>query len=353
MRVDVDVKALAHAVKEARSFIPAVPDNPVTGSLSIRCNDGRLTLVGQGPRGEVEVEVALEGDCEPGELLMPPKPLEQLLKALPRGTVRLSSDERGDLEVVGEGSAQGYRLRSVPGAHPPLPYRFSTVVNVPPQRLAAAVAAVRRSAGGDDNAAQLRVSGGLVVVESTDNYRLSRAEIRTGGDVEASAVLRHADLEAAAKAGCSDLAFDGSSMAVRASGGGQSRVIRALDRPFPPTDSLVRRPAPHSVTVEVDGLAAALRRLEAVTQGGPVNVTFGSGVMLLSGENPDVGYGTESIPAEGGDQEMALLVRSEYLLDVAETETGYVRIMYADASSAVRFEGEAGTVHVVMPLRRA
>lgn len=353
MQATVDPKALAGAVKEVRSVIPAVADNPVLGAVSIRCYDGRVTLVGQGPRGEASASIPADGECEPGELLVLPKPLEQLIRALPRGQVTVRSDDQGNLEVAGEGAAQGYRLRTIPGAHPPLPFRFTDEVQVDPSTLLRAVAATRRSAGGEDNAAQLRVSDGKLVIEATDNYRLSRAEMTVSGSVEASAVLRHADLESAAKAGCHRVGFDASGGAVRLSGEDQVRIIRALDRPFPPTDGLVRRPAPHSVQVAADAMAAALRRLEAVTQGGPVTVSLSSGALLLSGENPDVGSGTENVPAVGEVEDANLLVRSEYLLDVAETETGMLRIRYSDASSALRFEGEAGSIHVVMPLRRA
>lgn len=353
MRATADSKELASAVKEAKTVIPAVPDNPAQGAVSVRCYDGRLSLVGYGPRGEISVSIAVEGQLEHGEILVAPKPLEQLVRAVPRGAVTLASDDRGDLEVVSSGSSQGYRLRGVPGSHPILPFRFGDPITLASHDLMSASALVRRSAGSEDNAVQIRVGGGWFVVEATDNYRLSRVNIAVDSDAEFSTVLRHSDLDMAAKAGCSQVAFEDSGSAVRFSRESQVRTVRGLDRPFPPTDSLIKRHAPNSLQVKAEDLAGALRRLEAVTQGGPVNLHAGGGAVLLSGDNPDIGSGTERLEAATEGEEMAFLARSEYLLDVAETESGVITIRYSDDKSALRFEGAGGSVHVVMPLRRA
>lgn len=353
MRLTIEAKTLAAAIKEARSVIPSVPDTAAAGAVLLSCSGGEITVSGAGPRGQISIRLKAGEGAEDGSTLIQPRPLESLLRALPKGEATLSADESGDVEIAGNGAAQGYRLRGTPGTRYAFPFDFGPSTECSPSDLARALAAVRRSSDSDDNAAHMRIGRSSITVETTDNYRLSRSEIKAEGESEGYAVLRHSDLESGARAGCGSLSLDASGSALRMSSENQTRIIRAIDRSFPATDGLVKKLPSQRAKLDASELSAAVKRLQSVTQGGPVLMSFAGGELLLSGGNPEVGSGAESIKALGGGGDAAILVRSEYILDVAESHTGVLHILFSDAKSAIRFEDGEGTVHVVMPLRQA
>lgn len=347
MRATMEAKELLDMLKDARSLLPSVPERPSDAGVLLEVSGGTLTASGHGPRGSVHAESPVEGGVE-GEIFLLPRPLESFLRTLGRSQVTLEAHD--GLRVTSEGGVD-YMFRRINGRMRAPGSVYDESAEIPEGSLAAALAAARISADPEDSAVQVRVTGGRLLVETTDNYRLSQVEVCRTGHRDICVIANINDVEAAAKDGAHRIAFAEDSATMRVESHRRVRSFRLMDRPFPPVDSLVNRHMQHRAVVSSAKLLAAVERVLAVSHGRPVEISL-SDEVEVSGGNPEVGSGGERFACEHPGEPVVMTLRGEYLADIAKAEPGELSLEYKDGESALRVVGPRG-VHMVMPQRRA
>ena len=85
-----------------------------------------------------------------------------------------------------------------------------------------------------------------------------------------------------------------------------------------------------------------------------IKLSISPGQVTLTANSPDTGTATEELDADYGAEPLEIGLNARYVMDVAgQIESESIRFFFADAGSPslVRDTGDAGALHVIMPLR--
>jgi DNA polymerase-3 subunit beta len=198
-------------------------------------------------------------------------------------------------------------------------------------------------------------------IVATDGHRLAMvtrpvdgAELKTGvivprkGVMELRKVLESGD-EAV------ELCLQGG--LVHAIHGPVQMSVRLVEGEFPDYQQVIPSKTKHSLSVEVESLLAAVRRVSIVsserTRG--VKMQIEGQKMTLSSINPDVGEAADELEMEYDGEPMSIGFNARYLMDglAVLPQDGRVEIALIDEISPgiVRDPSDADYCYIVMPMR--
>ena len=133
-------------------------------------------------------------------------------------------------------------------------------------------------------------------------------------------------------------------------------AVRLVEGEFPDYDQVIPKESTKHVTIGVDELLAALRRVSVVsserTRG--VKIEMSSNHVSLSSINPELGEANEDLDAEYRGDDFALGFNSKYVVDILSVlESGTVDLGFTDDDSPclLRSEDDADFFYVVMPMK--
>jgi DNA polymerase-3 subunit beta len=141
--------------------------------------------------------------------------------------------------------------------------------------------------------------------------------------------------------------------------GSESEVtmsVKLVEARFPPYDKVIPQGTQRRVVVSRQGFLEALRRASLISREKMVAVrlTFGSGKLVVTSDNPDVGEAKEEMDIEDSGADTTIGFNGRYLVDVLSSlGADEVEIGIGGASDAcvIKPVGSEGFLAVVMPMR--
>ncbi|MBM7783949.1 DNA polymerase III subunit beta [Tenggerimyces flavus] len=350
----------------------AAPIPALTG-LRIATEDGAVRLTGYDYEASSTVLLPVEVE-EPGEVLLPGRVFAEIVHALPSGSVEVRTVD-GVTEI--RTSTIDFTLPTLPlQDYPELPQPPDAVGAVDAEAFTRAAVRMARIAMRDDvvpvlTGTLLELTDETVTLTSSDRYRIAIHEQPwkpTGTSAPARAVVSARMLADAAKS----LGSKGTLTIGLRVGGGESLVslgdehqvttMRLLDDNYPPLRSKVPTEFAGSVTVGVEDLRAALRRVCIVADRYAGVVLGIEETRLVVGATGDVDTrGSERLPARLSGAAGTVSFNAGYLLDGLEgVDTDFVVLSYNEGLRPALLRGttalEGGepredSTYVAMPRR--
>lgn len=339
------------------------------GGVLIRARAGSLTLLATDL--EVSVCVPLEAKVErDGSALVPARLLLDVARLAPGPNVSCTRADDGESVTVESGQS-AVKLRVLreddfPTVIDSVP---ETVVALPGDVLARAVAQVGRSASRDETRPLLTgvlmtAQGTQLRLVATDSYRLGVSETPL---VEALDGEFQATVPARALGELARLTGQQEGATVRA-GRSASQVVfevggailssRLLEGHFPDYQQLLPDGSSHELKLATEEIVDVVRRVSLVAQkNAPLALGLREGELTVSGRTPDVGEAAETLPVEFHGEPFEIGFNPAYLRDGLEAVTsedlllrlvGPLRPGVIEAS-----DGERGGrfLYLVMPVR--
>jgi DNA polymerase III sliding clamp (beta) subunit (PCNA family) len=309
-----------------------------------------------GSDGETTIAANNSVDCErTGSTLVLPRPLATFLGTLPADMLlHVSTTDHGDeLLVMSAGSA---RFRTLATTYPQTPLPQGMTREVDFTGLGQAVAAVRTAASRDNPVLQIVSSEDDLVLHSTDNYRLVRAEIPGGGFGSFTGVLSLSLMERLAKMDIRAVTIDGSNRLISFSSPQARIVTRVLAVTFPAVESVLSSRPTGAVTLPSQSLLDACSRLASVSDTAPVRCSLHSSGLTLDVTNADLGSGNETValPEDSNRTPIEFLVRLGYLSDAVSAADAFETDLFYSGPHQPLYFSPTGTERVttvVMPVR--
>lgn len=343
--MQVQQRALHDAVSLAKAATGKGRHLPVM--RCVRLESTSVGLFALATNGDFSISAAVEAE---GELDSPAiVPADVLASFLGTVSGEGTLESKGDELKLSFGGAN-LKLRSIPADDWPQVQHAEGESTSLPVEVRQALEHIVYAASKDDARPILTgVSFADGWAAATDSYRL--AAVQTGGFDKCVVPARALDLVFRHAAGDISVVTD----ARRASFTTHRATIttRLIEGTFPNWRNLVPTEAPVNLTVNREGLVAALHRVSVLAEmGRPVKLTALLGAVELSLTSPDVGTVTEVVAADA-TFEGTIGLSPAYLTDLAKAHAGEtLAIAIGSTNNPVMVGGlDGGSVHMLMPIR--
>jgi DNA polymerase-3 subunit beta len=322
-----------------------------------------------------DLEVGIQGSyvadvAEPGRLTVSAKKLYEIVRELPDEKVHLEATPNCYL-TIRCARAEFTLAGTSAGEYPTLPtFTPARTVVVQAAILSNMIERTMYAASVDETRYNLngvflevRADTGKIRMVATDGHRLAMVDRALGDDVAALAsgviIPRKglAELKRLLDEEDSDeveLAFEGNSGLARK--GTVTLVMRLIEGEFPSYDQVIPISVPRQITVAVENLAQALRRVALLssTRSHTIKFQVSEGHIDISSSNPDLGDAHEQLDIDYVGEPAAMAFNARYLLDaLAATHAKEVIFGFENELTPSRIipTDDDDTLAVVMPMR--
>lgn len=363
--INLSIKAgvLADALKRAAGIVDQKANVPILRHVRLTASNGYLTVRACDTNRELAVTVEASVDA-PGDICLPAAALRGLVDGWWGGSAVTVRAEANGRVAVASGRSR-YKLASLDAADFPYLDRWvegAMAFTLPGADLARALGRASWAASDDESrhylaGAYLHTDGNRLVLVATDGKAMSvQAMDRPEGMLDLPGVIIPSNafsiLSKLADGGDVTLALDLGKLS--ASAGDVRFVTKLVEGTFPDYRRVMPAPSPErSAMVDRAGLLAALKRLEAVSDDGKVDLTSSTaGLTVANWRSPD-SEGIEEVEAECvGD--LACTINRRWLVPaLGAFEDGFVLIEQGSKNDPVRItstaEADTGLTVVVMP----
>lgn len=321
------------------------------------------------------LDLAMTKDAEAtierkGFICIPGRKLFEITNSLPAGDVKFESEDNYWVKITCGKSK--FRLAGVDkDQFPEIPKPKEMPITLNGDLFAEMIGRVTFAITNESSrftlsGAKFLVFDGKAVMVSTDGHRLSYIERTPSegqpdlGEEKMEVLIPKLALVEAAKMGQSggiQLGEDTNHIFFNA--GGQLLSARKLMGTFPNYEMVMPKPGDNDKCATVDGgeFKAAVRRISLMAdeRNRSMRITlFENGVQLLA-NSKEQGEGKETIDAEYGGDEILLGYNYHYLADflnlVKDEDKVVLMVKDANAQTELRFAGDDGFRHIIMPLR--
>jgi DNA polymerase-3 subunit beta len=198
---------------------------------------------------------------------------------------------------------------------------------------------------------------------ATDGHRLAIVDRALGGNLEgldAGVIIPRkglAELKRLLDEEDTDefeMGFDGNNSLVRK--GDVTLVMRLIEGEFPNYRQVIPKEANIHLTLPVEGLSRALRRVALLSaeRSRAIKLELTTGQLCLSSNNPDVGDAREELDVDYAGDPLSIAFNARYLMDaLTAVKAKEVRIDLRDESSPTQLRptDDDDALAVVMPMR--
>lgn len=369
-------KAAAFAARHASGSTPL----PALAGLRISASGDGVRLAGYDYEAGSTVDLTVAVD-EPGEILVPGRVFAEVLQSLPGGAVSLSAS--GSVVEIRAGGIE-FGLPTLPlDEYPTLPSAPAALGRVGGEPFATAAAQLAKAAMRDDTlpvlaGALFEFSPGQLSLSASDRYRIALVELPWtlagagggggGGDLPERAIVPAKLLADTAKGldHKGELSIGvrtGSESLLSLSDSQRTTTMRLVDGKYPDLRAMVPVDFIGSVTVAVDDLRAALRRVCIVADrysAVVLTITDGELVVGAAGDVDTRGRERLSCTLDGDGTTTAF--NAGYLLDGLDAVgTPWARLRFHEGIRAALLTGREsveedaedapGFRYVVLPRR--
>lgn len=352
MRVSGDSDSLAQAAMfAARHAARGSTPIPVLSGLRLTASEEAVRLAGYDYEAATTVTVPLTVH-EPGDVLLPGRVFAEVLRSLPSGTVEVATT--GSTVRIAAGDID-FGLPTLPlDDYPRLPAMPPVLGTVPGGALAATAQRMARVALRED---VLPILSGTLVefaqdrlrLSASDRFRIAIAELpwHPAGDASVDAVVVPARLLAETTKGLSATAEvglgvgDDAEAVLGLAAEGIRATMRLVDGTFPSLASKVPSTFIGSLTVAVEALRAALRRVCIVAdRHAAVVLTVERDALIVGAAGDGETRGRERLPCVCQGEPTTTAFNAGYLLDGLDAlETPWARLDYNEGVRAALLTG--------------
>jgi DNA polymerase-3 subunit beta len=359
--------ARLQAIVEKRSSMPILANVLVTATG--KGDNGRLELAA------TDLEVGIRG-AQPakvqktGALTISARKLYDIVRELPDESIHLEATSNAYLDI--RCGRSRFTLAGTDAAeYPSLPdFAPGRLVRLQAAVLSQMIEGTMYATSLDETRYNLtgvyfEVSSdtGRIRMVATDGHRLALVERTAGSEVGglASGVIiprkglaelkRLVDEEDADEV---EIGFEGNSGLARK--GDVTLVMRLIEGEFPNYKQVIPKQSDHQLTVSVEPLVRALRRVALLSaeHSRAVRMELSEAKLLLSSRTPDLGEAQEEIDVDYAGPNIGIGFNARYLLDcLSALRSKEVRLGLRDGASPVevRPTDDSESVAVVMPMR--
>lgn len=339
---------------------------PILANVLIKSNgDSKISVVATNLLSSVALELDAKVQKE-GAITVGAKALYEITNGLPGEQVALKMAENGFAIISSKKSS--YKLFGINASNFPKIPDWNGVAcgKIDAKLLASMIDKVMPSIASDDSHANITLNGCLyesngnkTVMVSTDGHRLAKVEQDTAdcpvfkegilvprkGLVEIGHVLESAN-------GTVEIGFDN---VLFVKSGSVVLSIKTIDSQFPPYEQVIPKNNPHSIRLDRKEFFEAIKRTTLVTtKGGGIRFWIENGALNITGDNPELGEGRESIEIDYQGPSQVIGLNAKYMLEfLAEMSADSVTIEVAGENDPIilRPTQPDGYLCLVMPMR--
>lgn len=356
MIVTVNSQVLATELRLLNKIVPTKPAIAILSHALFRAEDV-LKLYA------TDLEVALGTECsarieQPGRVALPVAKFLSLVEQFPNADVRIEAAKAQVLVTCG---AFKSKLQAMPVADFPEPPQVEgTATSIDAAALRQLIDRVRYAVSPTSSrfvlqGALLTLAGPVAAMAATDGKRLSLATAgRTGPDQRVIVPMKTLDI-LAGQSESGDVQLTVGERHLFFSVGGRLLTSRTIDGQFPAYERIIPRDNDKSFAVDVQQLAAALRRIVLVAEGNCATyLAIGRDALELSTQSAEVGSAQEVVRAAYDGPPLRFCVNGGYVLDFLNAAQGQtVTMSVKDANGSMLLTDGDSYVGVVMLMRGA
>jgi DNA polymerase III subunit beta len=363
MDVQVSREPLLRAMQLVQNIVEPRQTLPILANVLLDARADGLQIAATDL--EVGARVAVPATVsQPGAVTLAARKLLELVRELPaQPSIHMTREDSGWVRV--ECGSGRFRLVGLPAdEYPPLDMNGGDGwVAVDGVKLRAMLTRTAYAMSQDESRPFLN---GLYFVlrkhelrlVATDGHRLALARLSVDAETEMTGIVpRKAVQEMSRVLGSAD----GAAVALRDNQfflrtPGFTLASKLIEGQFPNYEQVLPKAHPRRLTVEREGLMAALRRVSVVADDRtrPVRFVAGEGRVRLRAESQETGEATEELAAEFPGEELTIGFNARYLLDaVGPMEGERVALELKDALSpgVLRSATDDAYLCVIMPMR--
>jgi len=354
---------LTQGIVERRTTIPILANvllESTADAVTIAATDQEV-----GVRRKCEAKIKKKGALTTGA-----RKLYEIVRECAEGTLTIRSLENNWIEV----SAGKSRFKIVgldPKEFPAMPSaseeQARNTITIPAGMLREVIERTVFAVSVDETRMNLsgiyleRPQAGKLRVVATDGHRLSLITRSVDGASAAAGVIIPrkgvVEISKIMEGGDEPVSLTIQGGVAHASRGAVELSMRLVEGEFPDYKQVVPQKSERHLSVGVEPLLAALRRVSIVsserTRG--VKLQADSGRLEISSINPDLGEASEDLVVDYEGESFSIGFNAKYLMDVLGVlqSSAHVEISFNDEVSpgVVRCEGDADYLYVVMPMR--
>jgi len=362
MRVSVEAKHLASAVKKAKALVDGKPVHPMLGTFLVKTlASGHLELTAYDMATSIKIQIPAETQ-EDGKVCIPAKELANLVGTLD-GQVSLTTNKNrvrvdcGELQVSLPliGSADDYPSIGMPPEE--------GWESMDPKALALGLDAVSYAMSRDEtryNLAGVNVDQddmGYQCLTATDGHRLATTLVPSAGMATKGSIIpaRAVQVFREALLSCPGACvpkwqITATTASIRCVG--VETTTRLIDGQFPDFRQVVPEGG-SPITVQRDALVATLRRITPMSGGSGLIVMSAKDGRLSLSARSEMGEARDSLPIGEGESCTEIGLNGMYLSEALSTMPESAVLHVEDDLSPIRISAkDCDTVAVVMPMRK-
>lgn len=355
----IDPLNLISGVVEKRQTLP------ILGNVLIRHKSGQLALTGTD--SETEIYIALDGvDGNAGETTVNARKLMEICRSLPdQATIEIETkDERVRLKS----GRSVFTLQTLPAGDFPSVETLDWDIRarIKHSELKRTIRATSFAMAQQDvrfylNGLLMEFRNDELRAVATDGHRLAKTEADCKTAIEG---VRQCIVPRKAVIEMSRLLQDSEDVAEIKIGQNHVRLIannvtftsKLIDGRFPDYERVIPKKLEHNILLNRETLIDIIRRVAILTNEKfrGIRLILKSGLLTVSGSNPEQEEATEEIEIDYVGPEMEIGFNATYLLDAMEalsSETVEIDLQDTNSSCVVKAPKEEDTIYVLMPLR--
>jgi DNA polymerase III subunit beta len=374
MRFTTESEPLGRAAAFAARHTSGSTPLPALAGLRMTATDGGVRIAGYDYEAGSTVDLPISVE-EGGDLLVPGRMFAEVVQALPGGPVSVRYDG-GAVEIRAGGIEFG--LPTLPlEDYPALPAAPAPIGTVAAEPFATAAGQMAKAALRDDTlpvlaGALFEFSAGRLSLSASDRYRIALAELPWEVSASAAELPERAIVPAKLLAETAKGLDPKGSLAIGVRTGSESLLglsdpqrtttMRLVDGKYPELRAMVPTDFIGAVTVAVDDLRAALRRVCIVADRySAVVLTIGDGELVVGAAGDVDTRGRERLSCVLEGEGTTTAFNAGYLLDGLDAVgTAWARLRFNEGirpalltgrTSLEAQEDEPGFRYVVLPRR--
>jgi DNA polymerase-3 subunit beta len=372
MKLSISKTELQRGLTRIQSIVEKRNTMPILANVLLDASsegDGSLELTA------TDLEVGIRGRhpaivTSPGSVTVSAKKLYEIVRELPDEPISIEATEEAYLRIHCA-RARFTLAGSAADEYPTLPsFSSDKTATVQALFLSEMIDRTLYAASADETRYNLngvffeyQAESGKMRMVATDGHRLALSDRLLSADLSSLAqgviIPRKgiAELKRLLDEEDSDeleIGFEGNSGIVKK--GGVTLVMRLIEGEFPNYRQVIPRETGIHLTLPVDDLSHALRRVALLSaeRSRAVKLDLTEGQLALSSSNPDLGDAREELDVDYAGDEINLAFNARYLMDaIAATKAKEVRLSFRDGASPTQVTptDDDDSLAVVMPMR--
>jgi DNA polymerase-3 subunit beta len=365
MRFTIAQGDLLETLSAVSNVVPARTPLPIIGNVLVEAEDDVFSVSATDLDLSVTVRAAASVD-EPGRVTLPARKLTDMVRALPASVVRV---EGSGEHVTVECESSRFRVHGLPAEDfPGFPkLDFATGFAVPAGVIDRLATRTAFAASTEDtrpilNGVLWEVGEDRMQMVATNGHRLARYSVPSpdGESESRSMIVPPKALAQIGRIFAPDdqlrVATDGKQIGFQ---GKRGEVFsRLIEGPYPNYEQVIPRDNDKRARLDKERLVGALRRMVVMAsdQTHRVRLSLGDDLLRFHVSTPDVGEGSEQMPAAYEGDEIDIGFNANYLLEVLRfVDSDEVEMtLKAPERAAVVMPADGGDeafLCLVMPLR--